>query len=781
MKTLEVIINGKVVQLTEQIRPVIEKVVSEFRNPLKKTGSYSYTLKFPVTQTNKLIFDFQSDLQVIGKFRKTYSCTVLVNSIEVLSGEFVLNKISKTGFEGFVSGLKGERLGDIIDEKKVLTEIKSFTPIDFEGDTTVWEYLDQDLNATNSEICFPYLPDSFYRLRDHNSMNWQLLSELELGYEQFGVSHFTASVFKNIFTDAGYTLTGNVLTGDTFNRMVMLYSNDGSEPKYNYAALNPLSAFGTIPMSHNQTSDDQLSDWYYFIVEPQYKDIYDAFGVLTNAKTGDKSFSLGSDGVYTCKYTADYTISYKTEAKVRKTSNGDERWCKWFASFREIDDNQNPDSIYYNSSYAGLNMSHFTDSETIITGATVTNQTVRLQAGKQYRVQIYLAVLKDQDLENTFIDIPVANNWFTISAVSGRELLNPADFLPNLKQIDFVQALFKIFNLYYQINTQTKEVNLFTRDEFFELNKTNILDISKNVDLSQAEETPLDTQDFAATYYRYAQDESDYILNRTNYLELVNGDVPDEAYELPFAPLSFVKYEVIADDLTTTGVDFMAVALPDTDIADASILQDTDLTSNFSYKPKLALYQGADVINTGFYVGNYAYSVTMNRTRGLISDNVFGTVGGFLGSTPINIYYKYFPKLTFFNVLDQPVYEIKTNTLTREFSLVPYTGSTIYSTANSTFVNSGSTALTITKLDKTSIALTGTKSEFQKLYKNDLLITNFSNYFQTEIKINPVLYSQLNGRNILKVENDLYLLESIQQYDLTGDQAKIKVYKLVSG
>ena len=59
MDNLEIYINNRPADLGESVRVVLDKIVSEFRNPLKKTGSYSYTIKLPKTQRNKVLFDFQ--------------------------------------------------------------------------------------------------------------------------------------------------------------------------------------------------------------------------------------------------------------------------------------------------------------------------------------------------------------------------------------------------------------------------------------------------------------------------------------------------------------------------------------------------------------------------------------------------------------------------------------------------------------------------------------------------------------------------------------------------
>lgn len=796
----KIYINNQLADISDELKVVVEKVVSEFRNPLKKTGARSYTIKFPQTQRNKILFNFQGERAAIGKFRTTYNCSVEVGGVTVLEGDFHLNRITSNSFEGFITGAKGGRLADILDPKKKLKEIASFTPVNFQGDRTVWDYLDMPLDATNSEIAFPYVLDSFARMAkleggivDGNVM--------DLGFENFGVSHFTAAVFKNIFADAGYTLEGNILNNANFNRLLILYSSDGSEPAYNYGALTPTTYypgyryFGQAPVF-------QGSDYNMYVIEPEG---YRSFSTLAPAISGDLAFCVGNDGVYTCKATGNYTFDIKVSSYAYDNGAGqpDMPTSQWLL-FREIGESQYSDvnfpdtlaSVYFDALADNSTLNELTNNTHTVSGQrhTHTSQfTAKLTAGKQYRIQVYVGIHNSVNQEKRMLVATTGQNatWFKITAMDGRQQLDPAKFLPDMLQTEFVNGIFKLFNLFYEIDQENKRVKLFTRDEWFALNRNNITDLSSKLNLDNFEETPMTDSDINETYFRWASDDNDYILSRTNYMELVNGDVSEDVYELPFSPLGFLRKKIKIRDASGwyfyEDYDLVPAAIPNTEIVDSSLLEDYTAISEFTYKPKLALYYGAGILKEQVYnvfdvnmsnqEVNGLYGIAFGRSVNPIFGQALWPGGIEYGAIP-TFSYKLMPKLAFFNAKEQPAYDIEVITSTREFRLNQAPNSTFYTAGNLDFLASLQKA---NLMDGASIALTGSKSVFQTHYANDLLITSWSNFAEGPIKMDPVLYRNLTGKNVLRIQEDLYLLAEVKNYEVGGNTAKIKVYKLISG
>ncbi|RNI30958.1 hypothetical protein EFA69_06610 [Rufibacter immobilis] len=786
MKDLRIYINGADADLSEKIKPVISKIVSEYRNPTKKTGSFSYTLKLPKTQKNKGIFKFESDRQVLGKFRTPYSCYVTLNSVEIMSGEFVLNRITPDGFEGFISGTGEGRIADILDGNKTLRDVQTYEEIDFTGDAYVWERLDADLDGSNAEIAFPFVFDSFARIKYLNGGTVDGIFHQQK-YDDFGISHFIRPLFTKIFSEVGYSVQGNVLDSETFRKMILLYSNkDGESPAYNYGKLNPLET--KLYFNYfNQGSTFKGQDYSMYAIEPQ------PYGLWETDQSGDLSFSYGNDGVYTCKYTSNYTIEVKVESQATNVglSNNPRLESKQFLVFREIDDNQYPEVSI--SDYSSLSYFNVMDADTLnVQSGTTSSEsgnlhthyttfTARMVEGKQYRIQVMVAVKDSVEPEKMMLSCNPDNSYFKITECQGRQTLNPALFLPKMSQVDFIQAIFKVFSLFYSINEVEKSITLYTRDEWYELNKSNITDLSEKLSLNGFEETPLSENEIAETFYRWSTDDSDHLLTNTDYMSEVNADVSEDAYTLPFAPLSFIRQQIVtySDDYIyrDLGYELLPVAIPATDSVDMSVVEDYTAASNFGYMPKLALYQGASHLKSGqmYYAGYsdaYGYNkllIQFQRTKNLTGGTFYDTFG-------INRY-KPIPKLSFFNVRNQPAYELEYIQATREFRLRKVTGDTIYTESDTGFLTDSEK---VNSMDSVSLALSGEKSLFQQLYRNDVAVTDWSNFTEGEVRMNAHLFQSLTGRNIIRIDSDLYLLSAINNYDLLGEVAKVKLYRMVS-
>lgn len=762
MQQVQLYINDKLVELTESIKIQLDKLVSDFRNPTKKTGSYSLSFTIPYTANNKNIFFNEQDKQVIGKFKQSYQARLVANGETLILGEFLHQRNSAKGFEGGLGTtvLTNPRLGDVLGDKK-LTEIKSFTPVDFNGHETIINSWKTVTAWPDAEICYPYVIPSFSHLT----------TGFRSTYENIGVSHFMPAIVKNIFKDAGYEVEGDIFDSATFQKLFILYANTDNQA-WNYGKLNVMEAasplyglFGGSYTANLIKSIERVTDTIHVV------------GYPFKVSSGDSSESLGVDGVYTCKYSGSYDFTVKGSATVQSGVNSLPN--TGFTAFRCITDNEiiPENSIPSSSQFASLTTTSL-DSGTIAVGSDAEfSFTARLEQGKQYQLQRYISVEKSS--ATPFFYSTDAGK-FNITTCDGPLLVNPALFLPNLTQVELINSVFKLFNLYYQLNEAEKTVTLITRDNYFQEALTTIVDMSPYINLEAMEETPLSSAEIEQTYLAYTTDESDYILNRTSYLELVNGLLPDGATVLPYAPLCFVQVACIALDSAgnqVTGYDMLPAILPDTEIEDTSVLSDEDAISPTPSIPRIGLYEGADWLNDYnlFFTLDYK-KVSLGRKEPTTPTYSGGFTGG-------DYLFKGFPpKLAFFDYDSQPVYKIVNNTALRSFALEVTTDENIYKKEDADFL----TDITrIPELNTISLAtnineLINPKGFFFSLYSNDLLIGNLSNYFEGTGRISPNLFNKLTGRQILRVQSDLFLLDSIKAFDVSGDYATYKMYKLLA-
>jgi hypothetical protein len=757
------------------------KSVQDFRDPLKATGAVSLPFTLPTTNRNKAIFLNDDEKQKLGKFKGVYQAQLILDNETLIEGELNVTKVkgSSKGFEVYIGQTKLEnpRLGDIVSDKK-LVELKSFKPLDFKGNLSI-------VNSWNSygvypaeEVVYPFVVRSFAAFAAQGAIG-ATAPIYTSGYESIGISHYCAAIVKAIFADAGYAVNGDIYNNETFLKMVMLYSST-EEQKWNYGALAPMQAScPPDPYSFGQV--------YAGGVKNTYERQSDMVQVLTygwQAYDGDLCESLGDDGVYTCKYSGIYDFRVSATHAYNSSGNGNPSTGNGgFTVFRCISDDEFMPDTYLptGANFGAIPALNTLDPGTLAVGGSgpFTFQ-VRLVAGKQYQVQRYVHFTSPTTAgSNSFLCYNPNEGNFFITKCDGPLTVNPANFLPDMTQQAFLKGIFKLFNLYYQLNEDTKTVTIFGRDDFFQESLQDIVNLSPYLSVDTMDETPFTEAEIASIYVNWKKDETDYILNKTAYMDLVNGSTPDGATELPFAPIGFleVEYSVLdSNNTTVTGIDMIPAIIPSVDDVDTSILTDVEAESQpGSWVPRLMLYERNTVLKP-----NLTYDF-------LTKSNVKVALGRFYPASSTGIgggypFVEFAPKLTFFNITNQPFYKIDINQSLRSFSLTLYSGDNIYNPASSLFLADVNDVAT---LDNISLAtnidtVVNPKGFFFQLYGNDLLISDLSNYLQGIGRMDSVLWNKLTGRQVLRVGQDLFLLDGISNFDVSSKLATYKLYKLVS-
>ena len=768
MQLIQLYLNSQLAELSESVKIQLDKIVSEYRNPTKKTGTASMPFTLPYTNSNQIIFSNEQDRAVYGKFKGVYKAQLVIDGETLIDGEFLLLKIIPSkGFEGAVGTVKitNPTIGDMVLDKK-LVDIKSFHKIDFNGNDTVVGSWNSVVAYPDAEVCYPYVIPSFSHLT----------TGFKSSYENLGVSHFMPAIVKNIFKDAGYIVEGDIFSSVIFNKLFILYSNSDAQ-KWNYGKLNPMNAgspvYGMLGGAYAASiikTVERSTDTIYVVAYP------------FQANAGDLSESLGGDGVYTCKFSGLYNWTVRGEAVFQV--GGAAVSSTGFTAFRCITDNEiiPENSIPSSSQFATLTTEYLDNGTIAVGGATDFSFTARMEEGKQYQLQRYLSVPTSTVNGGSVLAYANTTGKFNITSCDGPLLLNPALFLPNMPQIELLNTVFKLFNLFYQVNETEKVITFITRDNYFQEYTESIVDMSSYLNILQMEETPFSTKETDQTYVAFETDDSDYILKETNYLALVNGLQPEGATKIPFAPLGFIQVTYNAGTYSSPilGHDLLPAIFPDTSSEDTSVLSDEESVSSSSRTPRLALYNG-----TGWLKPSLESSLNFsgNHIQVALGRYTPGTPNYIGGFTPGYYAAQGFPpKLSFFDYAKQPVYKILTNTALRSFSLVVSTDDTIYKTANTDFLLDTTIIpeVNLISLAPNTDETVNPKGFFYGLYANDLLIGSLSNYLEGRGRITPTLFSQLTGRQVLRVNEDLYLLESIKAFDVQTDLATFKIYKLLS-
>ncbi|WP_216689020.1 hypothetical protein [Hymenobacter siberiensis] len=692
MALVELIINRKPADLSEDVRIQLDRIVSELRDPLKKTGTVSLPVTLPYTANNKALFFGEDDHQLLGKFRRRYEAQLVVNNVVVVDGIWQQVKNTGKGFVGAIGEAKvsNPKIGDLLLNKK-LTDIKSFVKLDYRGSSSIAASWQNTGSFPDAEVCFPFVATSF--------------SDLQFGfranYEDLGVSHFAAAILKNIFVDAGYTADGEIFGNETFQKLVVMYSSSAKQA-WNYGTLAPFRSECTVGFLGNSW-DGGVSK----VIERQSDNVL-VFSYPFVATDGDFAECMGTDGVYTCKFSGNYTLQVRGDAVA---GNGSSTSPQAFTAFRCITDNEAiPDNMLPPSGSFSTQVDPlYFDNGTIAVGngdgGVDMNFVARLEEGKQYAVQRYISVAKSAT--PPFYYNPNSGK-FHCSLVEAPVLLDPATFLPDMSQSEFVNAMFKLFNLYYEINGEQKSITLLTRNSFFKETLKDVIDLTPHLNVANMDEYPLSDKEIAKTYLTYLTDEADHILKHTDYMALVNGDAPEESTKLPFAPLGFLRitHTALNADGTgnETGEDDIPAILPAQTSEDSSVLADMDnATVGGAWTPRLCLYQGNYWIKSRLIQPTPSPSYQYYNVR--LGKEYRGTSNIFVGGGAVPISYDYTgpaPKLTFFDVNHQPAYQVTVNTSLRSFAVEKATTPTIYAGAGNAYFLTDVTR-TVT-LERTSLA-----------------------------------------------------------------------------
>lgn len=141
----------------------------------------------------------------------------------------------------------------------------------------------------------------------------------------------------------------------------------------------------------------------------------------------------------------------------------------------------------------------------------------------------------------TYIIANANQNFSIYNNVPEGEILEAYKALPELTQTDFVKVIVNQFNVIIESNYVTK-VASFNKFESIKLNKSNALDWTEKVDLSEAVEIQFESDGYGQTnYFKYEIDDNDeFIINKesadgTFLIPDTNLDLEKDLVQLPFS------------------------------------------------------------------------------------------------------------------------------------------------------------------------------------------------------------------------------------------------------
>lgn len=216
-----------------------------------KVGEFSYSFELPITKKNSKIFGYANvrGNKNIFKPNQDLPCQVYCNDQLLLDGVISLQGITSTNYNCVLFS-KLKEISDLI-ENKTLQDLQ-FDTIEFNYEKTIVEHI--NANYMTSDDTYWQFPLTYYGTyyagystysgktdykgvgfhnADYPHQQYYYYINRFSGMESNRIYHhqlppafYIVSLINQIFDDANWTVSGQILNDDSFKRIVLLYAGD---------------------------------------------------------------------------------------------------------------------------------------------------------------------------------------------------------------------------------------------------------------------------------------------------------------------------------------------------------------------------------------------------------------------------------------------------------------------------------------------------------------------------------------------------------------------------
>lgn len=619
-------------KLTDDIPVSLNYAIADIKDPSRRNGAFSKTIKLPGVDVNNIFFEHVFEVNAstlnFNPMLKT-PCYVLQDSIEVFRGYLkmidieveLVNDIQKITYSVVIFGENSDLFVTIGDNKLQDLDMSSFNH--------VYNRVNQ-YNSWSGTLGSGYV----YPLIDYGYNNF-LTNSFKV--EWFRPAFYVKAYIDKIFSTAGKTYTSNFFSSTFFKRWIIPHNGD----KFTMSAANlALYEFYTGDTGSQTANSKNLSvigsEWWssdiFTSTSSAYTIVYDDdttnpfvdTGNIYNTTTG--IFTVAQSGTYNLALKTDFEIKFSaTPAGTASINLGANlQWPISYKVLRSVDGGVTWSIIYNDTPNFQLNVIT-TSYQTITKSFNV--PTISFNIGDQIRVLVhplysnaggYGIVFKDGG--GTPIVTGTATMDFRLRAsatfktalsvgdyVSGQSLVINDAIPKDIKQRDFLKSIFQLANLYVDIDpNDTNNYLIEPRDDFFSAGQTKdwslklALDKPFNIRLM----TELDIKNFI---YRYKSD--------TDYYNKKYEDLFQEPYGS--------HKEVVVNDFSNRD-DVTEVIFSPTPIVDN--------TNNSIIIPKIFTYDGTVVKPQKHNIRILMYNGTVGNTP---SWNYVAPVADSLGAATV--------------------------------------------------------------------------------------------------------------------------------------------------
>ena len=588
--------NWTEVDLSDNIPFPITFNIADVREINNRNGSYSKTIEIPGTKVNNDVFKYIFDIQSIDNYdtRVRVKANVVVDTIPVLEGYIQLDAVNcdDNKYWTYNCIIYGENanFSKNIDQNALLNAL-DFSEFDHS----------KTLDAITQSWVGDYTYGYYYPLLDYNNGKDPIVPQSQSGSrgivlrnENFKPSIYVKQYWDKIFKLYGYTYESDFLNSTAFTDLIIptnvkvLQNQDlwrfNSSFKAGITELTSVNVIpATTPTLVSQLSNDNIT--YGFTMSTSSPFFYDAQGVFNDIPGGSFRYENTYQGTIQKNQKIVFNIDYKVTLSGGTPSNPYEGvgfliFYKFYKNgifsgsvnigkvqtFGSVDPT-NPlngnDINYVLDNFGpidGDNISQFDRRQLQVVYDTSVNGLI--DDGDTIEVRLGLAKFATDssftgiyNYVNTVYNLefyPSTNgydgtyyyNKIDTSLLADQPFTLSQSIPGNIKQIDFINSIIKMFNLYLsQDKVDPKKIYIEPRDEFYE---TTFVDWSRKLDISKdiLQKPIVDRKKRVLMSYKEDKDlfnanykaNTNQIYGQYEYLTDNEFDTSDQKIEVIFSP-----------------------------------------------------------------------------------------------------------------------------------------------------------------------------------------------------------------------------------------------------
>jgi hypothetical protein len=337
---VEVLIEGKRLDVFEGFDFSFNYGVADIRNPEKRSTEYSKTINCPATKNNDALFGHIYDVNISNNYdantsnidvnfnpNKKADARVIADGVEVMAGVVQLRKVVQKGYAytyevvfigkllNIFSVLGDKKLNDVGDNALPL--------IDFSD-------LNHDYTYANVVDSWSYNRDYVYPMVD-TATNFEYFSDGGRVYrvEDFKPFFKLKNIIDRIFDFAGFTYTSSFLSGSVFSRLI---TGDIKESTLSDAQVELRNALVNIGGNYDLLSNAQTTIGTGWAGGRVHRFLYDSvvYDVGNNFIPANEIYLSGYQTIATVSSVVDYVVTRTKRTFYSITGSGSQmRWWRY--------------------------------------------------------------------------------------------------------------------------------------------------------------------------------------------------------------------------------------------------------------------------------------------------------------------------------------------------------------------------------------------------------------------------------------------------------------------